>query len=620
MPGKFALTMRFLLAATLGGGTVLTAKQDSPSAPSAQQTAKATSQESSIPLFRSRVHRVILDVVVTDSNEKPVRGLTRDDFTVAEDGKTQRVLSFDVHDFDAVAETPKVPELPANTFMNIPPAPERGPLYVILYDMVNMKVDDQGPARVQLLKFIADKPEGARFAIFVLSDGLRMVQGFTADRERLFAAVDPKTPRPHVPKVFLYGENNGQGDFGLVRWAFLEVSHFLDSLPGRKNVMWFTGSMSASFLPGADSTAATTTAGNGPTPESTSYNDDVKELVDAMARSQVSIYPVDVRGVVQTNVKAVPGGQAQSNNAELYATYAVEDDIAIATGGHAFYSRNDLKDSLERATENGGNYYTLSYSPSNQSYDGQVRKLHVELSKRGYHLAYRQAYCAYNPDFPPPQRGKRPAAGPVAPKDSLFANMQHGAPLNHQLLFKAHVHPVGFPARATPEQMASLIAGRPQYFRERGKGKSSKPVLPIELQTYAIDYTVEVDHPMGVGGPTQPFRMEVAAAAFDADGVMLNGNVENAVESFTMSPGEGMQPADYSPAEHMTRLFHRAQQLFDVPVSAKSMRIAVRDVTTDRVGAMEVPLPLGREPEAQADAPMSLDSPAASDATPPKPN
>ena len=620
MSVKCALTMRLLLAAALAGGSLLAAQQASSSAPPAQQTAKVTPQESSIPLFRSRVHRVILDVVVTDSNEKPVRGLTRDDFTVAEDGKTQRVLSFDVHDFDAVPETPKVPELPANTFMNVPLAPERGPLYVILYDMVNMRVDDQGAARVQLLKFIADKPEGARFAIFVLGDGLRMVQGFTADRQRLFAAVDPKAPRPHVPKVFLYGENNGQGDFGLIRWAFLEISHFLDSLPGRKNVMWFTGSLSASFLPGADSTSATTTAGNGPTPESVSYNDEVKELVDAMARSQVSIYPVDVRGVVVTNVKAIPGGQAESNSGELYATYAVEDDIAKATGGHAFYSRNDLKDALQQATETGGNYYTLSYSPSNQNYDGQLRKLHVELAKRGYHLAYRQAYCAYNPDFPPPQRGKHPAAGPVAPKDSLFANMQNGAPLNHELLFKAHLHPVGFPARATPEQMASLISGRPQYFRERGKGRSGKPVLPIELQTYAIDYTVVVDHPKGADARTQPFRMEVAAAAFDSEGVMLNGNVENAAESFTMSPGEGMQTAGYSPSEPVTRRFHRAQQLFDVPVIAKSIRIAVRDVTTDRVGAMEVALPLGREPETQADAPMSSDSPASSEVSPPKPN
>src|SRR5256885_4649223 len=125
MSVKCALTMRLLLTAALSSATALIAQQD-PSSSAAQQATKATPQESSILVFRSRVHRVILDVVVTDSNEKPVRGLTRDDFTVAEDGKTQRVLSFDVHDFDAVPETPKVPDLPANTFMNVPPAPERG--------------------------------------------------------------------------------------------------------------------------------------------------------------------------------------------------------------------------------------------------------------------------------------------------------------------------------------------------------------------------------------------------------------------------------------------------------------------------------------------------------------
>ena len=270
------------------------------------------------------MHRVILDVVVTDANEKPVRGLTRDDFAVAEDGKPQHVLSFDVHDFEAPPEMPpSMSALPPNTYMNVPTAPERGPLYVVLYDMVNMNMDDQGTARKQLLSFITNKPAGTRFAIFVLSDGLRLIQGFTADQRLLFAAVDPKSPRPHVPKIFLYGDNYGRGNIGLIRWAFTEVAHFLDALPGRKNVIWFTGSLSASFLPGvnpnADSntgsnvasgvassaasnsasiTASTAASNAGSYTEGTNYSDDLKKAIDAMARSQVAVYPVDVRGVV----------------------------------------------------------------------------------------------------------------------------------------------------------------------------------------------------------------------------------------------------------------------------------------------------------------------------------
>lgn len=264
MSATRTLPVRLLLTAVLAGSNAIAAQQSSPPTPTTAE--RLAAQESSIPVFRSRVHRVILDVVVTDANDKPVRGLSRDDFTVAEDGKTQRVLSFDVHDFDAIPELPKVPPLPANTFMNVPPAPEQGPLYVILYDMVNMRVDDQGTARKQLLNFIRAKPEGVRFAIFVLSDGLRLVQGFTSDPRLLFAAVDPKTPRAHVPKMFLYGENFGQGNIGLIRWAFKEIAHFLDALPGRKNVIWFTGSLSASFLPGANLSTSENSGGSTPEP------------------------------------------------------------------------------------------------------------------------------------------------------------------------------------------------------------------------------------------------------------------------------------------------------------------------------------------------------------------
>ena len=631
MSGRCALPLRcglvalstILTAAVLltGISLPLSAQQSAPS------PSKAQPVDSGLLTFRKNVHRVILDVVVTDANEKPVRGLSRDDFTVAEDGKTQRVLSFDFHDFDQVPDVPKVPPLPANTFINVSPTPERGPLYVILYDMVNMKLDDQATARVQLLKFIADKPPGARFAIFALSDGLRLVQGFTDDQAELVAAMDPKRPRAHVPKVFLYGENFGQGDIRLIRWAFTEIAHFLDALPGRKNVIWFTGSVASTFLPSVDPNTGAKT-------EALSFSDDVKKAIDAMARSQVSVYPVDVRGVVVTHMLANPGGVASSDSLPLYASYATEDDIAIATGGHAFYSTNDLKEALTQATETGGCYYTLTYSPSNQNYDGQMRRMQVELTRRGYHLAYRRAYYAYNPDLPPQQqRGKRGGAKPVqppAPQDSLFANMQHGAPLTNQLLFKAHIRPVGSPARATPEQMAELISGQPEYFRARDKARPRKALLPVELQTYAIDYIVVVERPKAPRG--QPFVMEVAAAAFDGDGVLLNGSVENAAESLSTAPEEGLQTVPASPTESASqsgsalqeepspRQFHRAQLLFDVPVNAKSIRLAVHDVTTDRVGAMEVPLPLTPEPETQADAPLNPGQTASPEAASPKSN
>jgi VWFA-related protein len=557
-------------------------------------------------IIKENVRRVIVDVVVTDGSGRPVRGLTRDDFSIAEDGKPQRVLTFDVHDFEAMPESsPLHPTaLPPNTFVNVPETPERGPLYVILYDMVNMGMDDQGAARKQLLKFISGKPPGVRFAIFVLSDGLRLVQGFTDDPYALFAAMDPKSPRPHVPKMFLYGDNFGVGEVNVIVSAFSQVAHYLNGLPGRKNLIWVTGSLATSILPTAD-----------PNTGAVSYGDELKEAISAMARSQVAVYPVDVRGVViphPPGVTATDRGALMTSvdTAHVNASYATEDELAIATGGHAFYSSNSLTEALAEATEAGGNYYTLSYAPSNEKYDGQIRKIRVELAKRGCQLAYRRAYFGdpVGGDRDAASRHKSNVASDSAQRaerkleDSLFVNLRHGAPMAHQIVFKAHVYPLGAPAKGTPEQMASL-AQASSWAAGRSRPAKAKSLPAVPLQAYVVEYALpaqqlKAESPAGGG---QRLLLELAAEAFDADGQMLVGKVDHARETVSESPwnvGEG------SPAAAGESAFYRAQQQIAVPLSATSIRLAVKDVSTDRVGTMEVTLPLAPEARTQAASPV----------------
>src|SRR5436305_7200389 len=87
-------------------------------------------------VLKKTVRRVVVDVVVRGADGKPVHGLSAKDFSVLEDGKPQSVLSFDVHEFNqsSISIPSSTPALPPNTFVNVPTAPERGPLYVILYD------------------------------------------------------------------------------------------------------------------------------------------------------------------------------------------------------------------------------------------------------------------------------------------------------------------------------------------------------------------------------------------------------------------------------------------------------------------------------------------------------
>jgi len=600
-----SLRWRVVMGILLASSVHLLAAQQS------TQSSAAQRPETSELLFRSIVNRVMLDVVVTDSTGKPVRGLKQQDFSVSEDGGAQRVLSFDVHTLDSASESlpPNLPPLPVNTFLNLPAAPERGPLYVLLLDLVNTETTDQMWARQQLLKFIKDKPEGTRFAVFLLSDGLRLVQGFTADRERLFAAVDPQHPKNHVPKVFLYSRNYGQGNRGLMISVFKDIAQYLNGLPGRKNVMWLAGAFPMSMTP----------------VEGDPYNlsDDLRQTIDALARGQTAVYTMALCGLSAENpgCGADPSAAAVAGQGALARPVfnaGVSLEVSSATGGKT-YGLNDLKGELAEATEDGADYYTLSYAPTNANYDGKVRNIKVELAERGYQLSYRRYYYADNPYAPvrprkASEKDEPEPAPPRKPGDSLIANMEFGAPMAHQLVFRAHVQAVGAPVMGTAAQMANL-SQQPAYFQVRRKNRPVKPLSPIELQTYAVDYVVVLPPRAGgnVGG--RPLALEFATAAFDADGSMLNGVVENGSRIATAEPrlSRAQGSADGS-GEGNQKGFFRAQQHIDVPKAAVSIRVAVRDMTTDRIGAMEINLPLAPEPRTQAGAPAPSEVPVPSKA------
>ncbi len=56
------------------------------------------------PTFPSQVELVTVDAIVLGEKGRPVRGLTREDFTLSEDGKLQEIVSFEAFDGAEVAE------------------------------------------------------------------------------------------------------------------------------------------------------------------------------------------------------------------------------------------------------------------------------------------------------------------------------------------------------------------------------------------------------------------------------------------------------------------------------------------------------------------------------------
>ena len=547
-------------------------------------------------VIHETTHRVLVDVVVTDDKGKPVPGLKKSDFAVWEDKKPQTILSFDVEDGDKPSFIPpNLPPMPPNTFLDLPKEPEQGPLYVLVYDMVNTELADQATTYHPLLNFIDSKPAGTRFAVYVNSDGLHLIQGFTADKALLHSAITSRGPGPHIPNQFLLGGNYGRGEAGATVQLFKFLADYLAGIPGRKNLIWLSGDLPVSLSP-------------DPNNEGQVDVDDVKQALEAMMRSQIAVYPVDVRGpvVAEERAGAAPGGSnppttgAGTGISKTLGDAMNADALGSFTGGHAYHGDNDVTAMLQEAVSDGASYYTLSYSPTNDKYDQKPRNIEVALAKKGYHLEYRRLYYALPEDEETPAaKANTPDTRFLAAKqdDTLVTSVEHGAPMLHDLIFRAYLH-ADAPAMATPAQMATL-EDEPAYFRTRKKNETPKPLPPVPMQRYLIDYTVIDPQLRAFAERTgRPATIEFAAVAYDANGRMLNGMVNDAM---SQPPGQAGSATDPK-AEAKARAMFRVEQELYVPAGAAWIRMAVRDMLTNRTGTLEVPLPLANEPRTVAGA------------------
>ncbi len=573
--------------------------------------------------------RVLVDVTVTDSKGTPVTGLSRDDFKVLEDGVPQQVQSFDMHAPEAATPVPKI-ELPRNTYSNLSAASQSGPVTVILYDLLNTPLNAQPFARAQLLQFLKERSDSSEVAIFVLSDKLHMLQGFTESDDLLIAALNRQNSKLYKSSYLLGpGEATQQSDdlaktesdqhgvsavpdassqavsrmllhmetidasalmdqrVFITTEALDEIARFLAGLPGRKNLLWLSGSFPQGILPD------TSLSGRDAFDVARNYSSNLVEATDLLNLSHIAVYPVDLRGLrvnpmysassnqtfrpgTHTNMKAVQDF-AQQNNAE----HATMNTIAEDTGGLALYNTNGLKEAMSTAMKEGAVYYTLSYAPSDPKLDGRMRHIRVELTKpelrnAGYRLSYRGTYFADNTSVAAAQSEDNP-------DHSLAQMLERGAPEAHQIFFEAHFSAYGQPTVATPEQM-DVLAKYEAMNAGQTKHQSVTPNRrPVMMQRYVIEYALllrQLQIALGKDG-TQSTDLDFAVVSFDGDGNTLNG-----IRS---------QIRDAMPPERYERLLNSSYQLVQtvsIPVQAASLRMAVRDAASNQMGSIEIPLPL----------------------------
>jgi len=607
----------------------VSAGQSNPAQTSAVQSAQpapdagapATAANAPATILHANANLVLVDVVVTDK-EKAVHGLERQRFHVFEDGREQAIASFDEHRPPNVGKAGlvKPAALPPHTYTNIPEYPEAGAVNVLLLDRLNTSFLDQAYARHKMIQYIGKIKPGTSLAIFVLSSRLGMIAGFSTDLDALTAALkNPKTAAqqsglidpentvqdvgvapssqgaaiagsngsaPSTPSSIPGGgpmdavaaaqEFQAQIAAGLIDQrvhitldAMQQLARYLSAIPGRKNLIWFSGSF-PSLIPPDDSQGLQTFR------TTYSYTDEVRDTAKMLSDARISVYPIDARGLTLysqfNSANACPAGRCplgplppsatamHNERDEIVRDQATMQQIAQDTGGKAFLDSNDFGDDVAEVVENGSSHYTIGFVPSRKAFDGRFHKFKVHLDDASYKLAYRSGYYA----DPPDQFSKHhPGEANV-----MLAVSSHGAPLATQVSFVARVLPADDPLL----QGAVLTKGPIGSLAATVKVPVHRYVvdLVLDLHGFVLDTTADGKHVANI---------ELALVAYDDEGTRLN-YLEH---GFQMA-----MTADRYPKLMTTGVPIRAE--FDLPEGQDSLRIAIHDLTGGRAGSLEVPV------------------------------
>lgn len=139
-------------------------------------------------VVRVTTHLVQVNVIVKDHHGQPVPRLTRDDFTITDDGKPQEISAFLVEQSQKPAA---IPPVPPDFFTNIPERQAGGSpaVTVILLDGLNTRWEDQARARQQVIKFLQHLQPDDRVGLYTLGTRLVMLHDFSSDSEALLQAL-----------------------------------------------------------------------------------------------------------------------------------------------------------------------------------------------------------------------------------------------------------------------------------------------------------------------------------------------------------------------------------------------------------------------------------------------
>ncbi len=380
-----------------------------PSLP-AQNQAKPTQGEP-VYRFKARSELVLVNVVVRDRSGAPLRDLKRDDFSVLEDGKPQKISSFDLENIDTApiggpsqatllaASAPKAAE---NAEPSLEEFRDRR-LIVLFFDLSSMQPEDIEHAIAAGQKFVDKQMTPADMvAVVTLATQLQVEQDFTTDRVQLDAVLQRLNPTSGSGfEEGATGDTEGTPDTGGsftaddTEYNIFNTDRRLDALQTvaqslarvqqKKSLIYFSSGMTRT---GMENQSA------------------LRAAINAAVRANLSIYAMDMRGLQAM----VPGGeasQASLRGTSPYSGASVRSQfdsnfgsqetlstVAEDTGGKAFLDSNDFNTVFTKVQQDTSVYYLLGYRSSNPARDGRYRRIEVKVAREGVKIEHRSGYYA----------------------------------------------------------------------------------------------------------------------------------------------------------------------------------------------------------------------------------
>jgi VWFA-related protein len=481
---------------------------------------------------------VVLDVVVTGKDGKPVDGLTRKDFQVFEDGKSQSIRSFEppsAHSLPAESSSASA----ATVFDPAKPAAfGQSPVTILVLDQLNTHFADSSFARRALRDYLTKQPQlltQPTTLLTVFDNRFKLLQGFTRDRDALLKALEA-APTEYAWKL----EVNGNTEDGPIERidqslrALEQIAQSYARIAGRKNLVWVGGgfpTLDPASIDGADAQEV---------------KDTLQHVTDVLLDTRITLYAVDPSSsaaglteitdttqleVAEATGGGIPGSSDPFNSSEDF------DKLGPVTGGRVVRGRNDIPELIASSVDLGASYYTIGYAPSSSSQaEGKYRKIRVVCLVPDLTVNTRNGYY--------PQHTQQEKSGDTMSYD-LTTAAESTIPLNG-----LHV---------TVEPNHSVASAEETYIVHVG----------------AAGLTWQ-----GEGDGSSSSHVEVMAASLSPKGKLLGHTLHGMVAKARADVNlrDSSRNADFD---------------FTVKPVAKAtiLRFVVRDAGTGRMGSVDLPLP-----------------------------